>query len=293
MNVGGITWWIADTGSWKVKCLRRPAENLETLLSRCGDQDENKARKTIWLLSICCFGRYVDLGPETLFLNPFCIIFLNILKTAWKNQNKTHCTSLLQNFGQILGKEAKAPSFNKMLHMIASNESYDMKYGVAVNYQHFDSNSNWTVNCFFMILRCFKIEYFNWAIMRCGEVEIVAFVKKWISSFECWNFTSKLVYNHLWQIHFHLLFGIFSRKICFAFHIWDQYVYIKIWTIWQWILVLMSYQSAHLFCSNSYFPICVCFGSEVKKSSICLRFQTFSHMISLIISGHSIREGVQ
>ena len=181
MDVGGTTWWIADTGSWKVKCLRRPAENLETLLSRFGDQDENKARETIWLLSICCFGRYVDLGPETLFLNPFCIIFLNILKTAWKNQNKTHCTSLLQSFGQILGKEAKAPSFNKMLHMIASNESYDMKYGVAVSYQHFDSNSNWTVNCFFMILRCFKIEYFNWAIMRCGEVEIVAFVKKWIS----------------------------------------------------------------------------------------------------------------
>ena len=66
-----------------------------------------------------------------------------------KNQNKTHCASLLQSFGQVLGKEAKAPSFNKMLHMIASNESSDMKYSVAVSYQHFDSNSSWTVNCFF------------------------------------------------------------------------------------------------------------------------------------------------
>ena len=130
--------------------------------------------------------------------------------------------------------------------------------------------------------------------MRCGEVEIVAFMNKWKSSLECWNFTSKIVYDHLymkpWQIHFHLPFGMFSRKIYFTFQIWDQFVNIKIWIIRQWILLLMSYQNAHLCCSKSYFPNCVCCGSEVKKSSICLRLQTFSHMISLIISRQSIKK---
>ena len=186
----------------------------------------------LWLFKICWSWTWDTVFDKSIKTKThFVSFFSTYSKTAWKNQNKTQWASLLQNFGQIVGKEAKAPSFYKLLHMIASNESSDMKYCVEVSYQHFDSNSNWTVDCFFMILHCFKIEYFKCAIMRSGEFKNIGFMRKCIK-FLSRYFTAKIVYTYPWN-HGRFFFICFlacsvekmTSHLVLPIRYWDQSSY--------------------------------------------------------------------